>query len=98
MRLIGEQFWETPWYGSRQMARRLRREGSHVGRKRVVRLIRKRGLTPVCCVGWRSRSLAASGAPISKKAVKLSNQWGTPLFFREGAGTRFSLIIEYNVL
>ena len=27
MRLIDEQFLETPWYGSRQMARHLRREG-----------------------------------------------------------------------
>ena len=27
MRLIDRQFLETPWYGSRQMARPLRREG-----------------------------------------------------------------------
>jgi putative transposase len=27
MRLIDEQFLETPWYGSRQMARQLRRLG-----------------------------------------------------------------------
>jgi putative transposase len=27
MRLIDEQFLETPWYGSRQMARHLRRNG-----------------------------------------------------------------------
>ena len=27
MRLIDEQFLETPWYGSRQMARHLRRHG-----------------------------------------------------------------------
>ena len=47
MRMIDEQFLETPWYGSRQMARWLRREGYRVGRKRVVRLRRKMGLTPV---------------------------------------------------
>jgi putative transposase len=47
MRMTDEQFLETPWYGSRQMARWLRREGYRVGRKRVVRLIRKMGLTPV---------------------------------------------------
>ena len=28
MRLIDEQFLETPWYGSRQMARQLRRWAS----------------------------------------------------------------------
>ena len=35
MRLIDEQFLETPWYGSRQMARHLRRNGWCVGRHRV---------------------------------------------------------------
>jgi hypothetical protein len=34
MRLIDEQFLETPWYGSRQMARHLRRDGWCVGRSR----------------------------------------------------------------
>ena len=37
MRLIDRQFLETPWFGSRQMARHLRREGYPVGRKRVRR-------------------------------------------------------------
>src|SRR4051812_20085973 len=39
MRLIDAQFLETPWYGSRQMARHLRRDGHEVGRKRVRRLM-----------------------------------------------------------
>jgi putative transposase len=43
MRLIDRQFLETPWYGSRQMARHLRREGYLVGRKRVRRLMAKMG-------------------------------------------------------
>ena len=47
MRIIDEQFLETPWYGSRQMARWLRRQGRGVGRKRVARLMRKMGLAPV---------------------------------------------------
>jgi len=47
MRMIDEQFLETPWYGSRQMARWLRRAGHRVGRKRVVRLMRKMGLMPI---------------------------------------------------
>ena len=33
-----------PWYGSRQMARHLRRTGHEVGRKRVRRLMSKIGL------------------------------------------------------
>jgi putative transposase len=47
MRLIDAQFLETPWYGSRQMARHLRREGHAVGRKRVRRLMAKMGSAPI---------------------------------------------------
>ena len=32
MRLVDAQFLETPWYGSRQMVRHLRREGYGVWR------------------------------------------------------------------
>ncbi len=47
MRLIDAQFLETPWYGSRQMARHLRRLGYTVGRKRVRRLMRLMGLSAI---------------------------------------------------
>jgi len=47
MRLIDEQFLETPRYGSRQMARHLRRHGWCVGRHRVRRLMLKMGLAPI---------------------------------------------------
>ena len=47
MRLTDAQFLETPWYGSRQMARHLRREGCTVGRKRIRRLMAKMGLAPI---------------------------------------------------
>ncbi|MDQ7776348.1 MAG: IS3 family transposase [Paracoccus aminovorans] len=47
MRVIDGAFMETPWYGSRQMARHLRRQGWCVGRKRVRRLMRKIGLSPI---------------------------------------------------
>ncbi len=47
MRLIDAQFLETPWYGSRQMARHLRRLGYCVGRKRVRRLMRLMGLQAI---------------------------------------------------
>ncbi len=47
MRTIDEQFLATPWYGSRQMARQLRRQGHGVGRKRVRRLMRQMGLTAI---------------------------------------------------
>jgi putative transposase len=47
MRLIDAQFLETPWYGARQMARHLRREGWCVGRKRIRRLMRLMGLQAI---------------------------------------------------
>jgi putative transposase len=47
MRLVDEQFLETPWYGSRQMARYLCRQGQAVGRERVRRLMAKMGLAAI---------------------------------------------------
>lgn len=47
MRLIDEQFLETPYYGARQMARYLRRQGYRVNRKRVRRLMQKMGLMAI---------------------------------------------------
>jgi putative transposase len=47
MRLLDEQFLKTPWYGTRQMTRHLRRLGNPVGRKRVRRLMAKMGLAAI---------------------------------------------------
>ena len=47
MKLLDRQFLDTPWYGSRQMARCLRRQGYTVGRKRVRRLMAKMGLAAI---------------------------------------------------
>jgi putative transposase len=47
MKLIDAQFMETPFYGSRQMARHLRNQGYCVSRKRVRRLMVKMGLRAV---------------------------------------------------
>lgn len=47
MRLIDAQFLQTPFYGSRQMARHLRRQGYEVGRTRVRRLMRLMGIEAV---------------------------------------------------
>ncbi len=44
---IDTVFMDCPWYGSRQMARHLRRLGRAVGRRRVRRLMAKMGLTPI---------------------------------------------------
>jgi putative transposase len=47
MRLIDAAFLECPFYGARQMARHLRRQGYTVGRKRTARLMAKMGLSPI---------------------------------------------------
>ena len=47
MALIDKQFLETPWYGSRQMARYMQRQGHKCGRHRVRRLMRLMRLVPI---------------------------------------------------
>jgi len=47
MRRIDALYLKHPFYGSRQMARRLRREGLRVGRHRVRRLMRLMGLQAI---------------------------------------------------
>ncbi|MBS89213.1 MAG: IS3 family transposase [Sphingobium sp.] len=47
MTVIDATFLDCPWYGSRQMARHLRRIGQEVGRRRARRLMAKMGLTPI---------------------------------------------------
>ena len=47
MVIIDRQFLNTPWYGSRQMARHMQREGHKCGRHRVRRLMRLMRLVPI---------------------------------------------------
>ena len=47
MEIIDKQFLETPWYGSRQMARFMQRQGYLCGRHRVRRLMRFMRLVPI---------------------------------------------------
>ena len=49
MRCIDELYLKYPFYGSRQMARHLKREGSSAGRHRVRRLMRLMGLQAIYC-------------------------------------------------
>lgn len=56
MTLTDRQFLETPWHGSRQMARHLQREGHPYGRHTVRRLMRLMGIAPI----YQSRRPAKS--------------------------------------
>lgn len=47
MEIIDKQFLDTPWYGSRQMARHMKRQGHKCGRHRVRRLMRLMRLVPI---------------------------------------------------
>ena len=47
MKIIDKQFLNTPWYGSRQMARHMKRHGHKAGRHRVRRLMRLMRLVPI---------------------------------------------------
>ena len=47
MSKMDRQYLKTPWYGSRQLARHLRRQGYSVGRGRIRRLMRVMGLQAI---------------------------------------------------
>jgi putative transposase len=47
MRLLDEQYTETPYYGIRRMTAWLRSEGYNVNHKRVARLLRKMGIEAI---------------------------------------------------
>jgi len=47
MAIIDKQFLQTPWYGSRQMARFMQRQGHKCGRHRARRLMRLMRLVPI---------------------------------------------------
>jgi putative transposase len=47
LRRIDRQYLKTPWYGSRQMTRQVRRDGVCAGRTRIRRLMRRLGLQAI---------------------------------------------------
>lgn len=47
MQILDKPFLETPWYGSRQMARYMERQGYKCARHRVRRLMRLMRLVPI---------------------------------------------------
>jgi putative transposase len=47
MRLIDRQYLKSPYYGARKMAEELTRQGYPVGRKRVGRLMRLKGIEAI---------------------------------------------------
>lgn len=48
MRIMDEQYLETPFYGVMQMTYHLRNQGLDVNPKRIRRLLRQMGLTAIC--------------------------------------------------
>ena len=84
MRLIDEQFLETPFFGSRQMTRWLRRQGDMVSRKRVRRLMREilsKVVDGVSSGGFLSDAID-EGHAIDDLDDQLSPVQCSPLFLR----------------
>lgn len=79
-KLIGAQFMETPFYGSRQMARQLRNQGCCVGRKRIRRLMAGMGLRAVCP---RPRTMVPH--PEHRRIPICSGTWGSSARTRSDA-------------
>ncbi|MCH7816646.1 MAG: transposase, partial [Proteobacteria bacterium] len=47
MEIIDKQYLKTPWYGSRQLVRHLKRDGYSIGRKRMRRLMKNMGIQSI---------------------------------------------------
>ncbi len=59
MRLIDQQFLETPFFGVRQMTWHLRNDGHQVNVKRIRRLMRRGFLYLVVIMDWHTRKVPA---------------------------------------
>ena len=59
MRLIDEQFLETPFFGVRQMTWHLRNDGHQVNVKRIRRLMRRGFLYLVVIMDWHTHKVPA---------------------------------------
>ena len=62
MKIIDKQFLNTPWYGSRQMARHMKRHGHRSGRHRVRRLMRLMRLVPIRCPARYCKAIPERGS------------------------------------
>jgi putative transposase len=85
MRVIDETYLAYPFFGSRQMARWLRRQGHDVNRKRVQRLMRLMGLEAIYQKPNLSRALAGQRVYpylLRNLAVTRPNQvWATDITY-----------------
>lgn len=85
MRLIDETYLAYPFFGSRQMARWLRRQGERVNRKRVQRLMSRMGLEAIYQKPNLSRANAAHRVYpylLRNLAVTRPNQvWATDITY-----------------
>ncbi|MBD1847784.1 IS3 family transposase [Cyanobacteria bacterium FACHB-63] len=103
MRLIDQQYLETPFYGSRKMTVFLQSQGYQVNRKRVQRLMREMGLFVIYPRPNTSKAQPAHqvypyllrGLPISS-----ANQvWCTePEIFNSDQGAQFTATAFINCL
>lgn len=87
MRLIDEQWLETPFLGSRRMARHLRALGYNVSRKRVRRLMRKMGIAAIYPKPRTTTLEADFCVAALEDAIA---EYGTPDIFNTDQGSQFT--------
>lgn len=102
MRLIDETSLAHPFFGSRQMARWLRRQGERVNRKRVQRLMRQMGLEAI----YRKPNLSRAQAGhqvypylLRNLAVTRPNQvWATDITYVpvEGGDAYLCAVLDWH--
>ena len=69
---------ETPWYGSRQMARHLRRQGWCVGRKRVAADAQDRSVADLPGAKTSATASAAPHPPAEAPDDRAAVRFGAP--------------------
>jgi len=96
LRLLDEQYLQTPFYGSRRMTVHLQQRGYLVNRKRVQRLMRQMGLYAVYPKPKLSRSHPAHKVyPYLLRGVEIAgvNQvWSTDITYLPGLKGHFYLV------
>ena len=96
MRLLDEQYLETPFYGSRKMTVFLRAQGYSVNRKRVQRLMRQMGLFAIYPKPNTSKPHPAHRIYpylLRGLAIRRANQgWCTDITYIPGAKGHFYLV------
>jgi hypothetical protein len=80
MEIIDKQFLETPWYGSRQMARHMKRKGHKCGRRHAESVPLARRVRRLMRLMRVRREISPPGAVEKARSGRSRDWWGCATF------------------